>query len=223
MFEKLNCSAIAEFDLCPLGPVLVSGGHSHKTDPTVPDITFMTGFSKNGGITEECYVIPGSTVKGVLRHYIQDNYIESQADVDILFGKITGGAQRSKINFHDAYAVPETVRSSLRNSTRLDPNNQAPVHHSLNNMEVIEKGVFKAGFQISNFTQREMEAILLTLLDINTGAVRFGGKVSRGFGQMYVDNFSMTANKGYSSELAPVGQVTFTDIEQAVKYFREVW
>lgn len=217
MFEKLTCSATAEFELCAAGPVLVSSGRSHKTDPTLPDTTLMTGYIGRDH-SEECYVIPGSSIKGVIRHHIQDNYIINDGAAEKLFGKIQGGAQKSKIKFCDAYAVPDTVTTAVRNSTKIDPNSQSPVRGSLNNMEVFEKGTFKAGFQIKNFTYKEMESLLKALLDINSGAVRFGGKVSCGFGQMKIGSFSMTANKGYDTELKPVDNVSFSDIEAALKY-----
>lgn len=221
MFEKLTCFATAEFELCAAGPVLVSSGKSNKTDPTVPDTTFMTGYIGKDHLSES-YVIPGSTVKGVLRHHIQDNYIINDEEAEKLFGKIAGGAQKSKIKFCDAYAVPETVKTAIRNSTKIDPNSQSAAHGSLNNMEVVEKGTFKAGFQIKNFTYKEMESLLLSLLDINSGMVRFGGRTSRGFGQMKTGSFSMTVNNGYNAELEPVNEVRFTDVEEALKYFREV-
>lgn len=221
MFEKLTCTAAVEFELCAAGPVLVSSGRSHKTDPTLPDTTFMTGYIGRNH-SEECYVIPGSSIKGVIRHHIQDNYIINDEAAEKLFGKIKGGAQKSKIKFYDAFAVPNTVTTAVRNSTKIDPNSQSPVRGSLNNMEVVERGTFKAGFQIRNFTYKEIESLLKTLLDIDSGAVRFGGKVSRGFGQMKIGSFSMTANRGYDTELKPVDKVSFSDIEEALKYYREV-
>lgn len=221
MFEKLTCFAAVEFELCAAGPVLVSSGRSNKTDPTVPDTTFMTGYIGKDHL-DECYVIPGSSIKGVLRHHIQDYYIINDEDAEKLFGKIQGGAQKSKIKFYDAFAVPNTIKTTIRYSTKIDPNSQKPINGSLNNMEVVEKGTFKSGFQIKNFTHKEIEALLKSLLDIDSGAVRFGGKVSRGFGQMRIGSFSMTSNKGYDTELSPIDEVSFSDIEEAIKYYREV-
>lgn len=221
MFEKLTSFANAEFELCAAGPVLVSSGKSTKTDPTVPDTTFMTGYIGKDH-SNECYVIPGSSVKGVLRHHIQDYYITDDKEAELFFGKINGGAQKSKIKFNDAYAIPETVSISVRNSTKINPYSQKPVSGSLNNMETVDKGIFKAGFQIKNFTPKEMEVLLISLLDINEGTVRFGGKVSRGFGMMKVGSFSMNVNNGYDAALQPKEPKSFADIESALKYFRTV-
>lgn len=226
MFEKLNNSANVEFELLADGPVLISSGRSHKTDPTMPDTTFMTGYCGNDH-TEECYVIPGSTIKGVLRHYLQDYYNFSDNDAGILFGRIPRrgdvfSAQKSKVKFNDAFADSATIRTAVRNSTKINPLNQAPVSGSLNNMEAVEAGVFKASFSIRNFSNREISSLLKALLDINTGAVRFGGKVSRGFGQMKLGSFLLTANDGYDSDLKPRNPAVFSDIEEAIKHFTGV-
>ncbi len=226
MFEKLNNSAKVEFELLADGPVLISSGRSHKTDPTMPDTTFMTGYCGKDH-TEECYVIPGSTIKGVLRHYLQDYYNFSDSDAGILFGRIPNNsnrspAQKSKVKFNDAFADPATIRTAVRNSTKINPLTQAPVGGSLNNMEAIEAGVFKASFSIRNFTNKEMSSLLNALRDINTGAVRFGGRVSRGFGQMKLGSFSLTANEGYNNELKPKNPAVFSDIEEAIKHFTGV-
>ncbi len=219
MFEKLNRSAYAEFDLCADGPVLISSGQSNKTNPTLPDNTFMTGFYGKEHIRN--YVIPGSTVKGVIRHYMTDNGLNERS-AEELFGKIQGGALKSKIKFNDAYAVPETVVAAVRHSTKLDPLIQSAQTGTLNNMQVIESGVFKAAFTIKNFTNTEMEKLLCAIYDINLGAVTFGGKKSRGFGHMKVENFILTSFDGYNRDLTKKNEKKFENIEDAVKYFREV-
>ncbi len=226
MFEKLKNSANVEFELLADGPVLVSSGRSHKTDPTMPDTTFMTGYCGKDH-SEERYVIPGSTIKGVLRHYLQDYYNFSDNDAGILFGRIPrygdrSPAQKSKVKFNDAFADPTTIRTAVRNSTKINPLNQGAVKGSLNNMEAVEAGVFKASFSIRNFSNREISSLLKALLDINTGAVRFGGRVSRGFGQMKLGIFSLTANDGYDSDLKLENPKVFSDIEEAIKHFTGV-
>ena len=89
MFKKLSNQAHAEFDLCADGPVLISSGKSNKTNPTLPDNTFITGYNiiKESGETSrfENYLIPGSTIKGVIRHYINEQLMYSEKDTEILF------------------------------------------------------------------------------------------------------------------------------------------
>ncbi len=214
MFEKIECTAYAEFDLCADGPVLISSGKSNKTNPTLPDNTFITGFC-GAEHKDEIYVIPGSTIKGVIRHHIDEK------NARVIFGKIDGGAQKSKIKFNDAYAVSETIVTTVRHSTAINPLNQSAKNGSLNNMEVVEKGAFKAGFIFRNYTATEMEKILLALYDVNEGSVRFGGKISRGFGKMRIENFSMKVNNGFDESLMPKNEIVFSSIEAAIKHFRK--
>lgn len=226
MFKKLSNQAHAEFDLCADGPVLISSGRSNKTNPTLPDNTFITGYNiiYDSGEKKrfENYLIPGSTIKGVIRHYINEQLAYPDKDTEKLFGKITNGAQKSKVKFNDAFAVPETIVTATRYSTAIDPFLQTAKKGTLNNMEVVEKGVFKASFTVKNFSSVEMEKLLLAIFDINTGAVRFGGKRSRGFGQMKVENFKLNLFDGYNENFEKIKERNFTDIEEAVKYLRGV-
>ncbi|MBP1548485.1 MAG: hypothetical protein J6A05_00645 [Oscillospiraceae bacterium] len=221
MFEKVECTAYAEFDLCADGPVLVSSGKSNKTNPTLPDNTFMTGFC-GAEHKDEMYVIPGSTIKGIFRHSIDEHTAFG------IFGSKGERCnnnfypmQKSKIKFNDAFAVPDSVVTTIRYSTAINPAKQSPAYNSLNNMAVIEKGTFKAGFIFKNYTEAEMEKILLALYDVNEGTVRFGGKISRGFGKMRVENFSMKVNNGFDENLTPKLEIVFSSIDAAYKHFRK--
>ena len=214
MFEKIECTAYAEFDLCADGPVLISSGKSNKTNPTLPDNTFITGFC-GAEHKDEIHVIPGSTIKGVIRHSIDEKAAR------VIFGTIDGSAQKSKIKFNDAYAVPETIVTTVRHSTAINPVNQYVVGQFKFDAEVIEKGTFKAGFIFRNYTAAEMEAVLMSLYDVNEGFVRFGGKVSRGFGKMRIENFSMKVSGGFDENLMPKNEAVFSSIEAAVEHFRK--
>lgn len=220
MFEKLECTACAEFDLIADGPVLVSASGSNKTDPTRPDNTFLTGLT---GHTHDkyAYVIPGSTIKGVIRHHMYD--MMNDDEINTMFGKIgyNNGNQKGKIKFNDAYACMDTIHTAIRHNTAIDPCEQSAKPHSLRNMEVVEKGIFKASFNFKNYSSREMEKLILTLYDINTGEVRFGGQVSRGFGKMNVKNFYMKTNDGYDRELKPKNEMVFSSLNAAAEYFRK--
>ncbi len=221
MFEKVECTAYAEFDLCADGPVLISSGKSNKTNPTLPDNTFMTGFC-GAKHNDEMYVIPGSTIKGVIRHSIdEETAIRIFGTKGEKYNNTYYPMQKSKIKFNDAFAVPDSIVTTIRHSTAINPINQSVKGGSLNNMEVIEKGTFKAGFIFKNYTDAEMEKILLAFYDVNEGAVRFGGKVSRGFGKMRIENFSMKVNNGFDESLMPKNEIVFGKIETAIEHFRK--
>ena len=154
----------------------------------------------------------------MIRHRVSE-LIKNKSAEEEIFGKVSGIAQKSKIKFNDAYAVPDTIKTAVRYSTAINPVNQTAKNGTLNNMEVVEKGVFKAGFIFRNYETEEMKSILKALSEVNTGLIRFGGKVSRGFGKMRIDNFVMRINNGFNEMLEPDGEVVFRSIEEAAEYF----
>lgn len=228
MFEKLERVAIAEFDLIADGPVLVQSGKSNKINPTLPDSSFLRGLYYK----EETLVIPGSTIKGVIRSYVSDTLDPTKQlgdneipGINNLFGCIGVGEQKSmksKISFHDAYAVPEMVVTNIRYNTAISKFTQSAGNKSLNTLEIVEQGVFKAGFKLINFDNKlkELECILDALEDVNTGLVRFGGRKSRGFGKMKIGEFSLRIFDGYNADLSVKNEQEFTSFESAVKYVK---
>lgn len=228
MFDKLERVAIAEFDLIADGPVLVQGGKSNKTNPTLPDSSFLRGLY-NG---EETLVIPGSTIKGVIRSYVSDTLDPTKelgdnelSQINKLFGCIGEGEQKSmksKISFHDAYAVSETVVTNIRYNTAINKLTQSAKHRTLNDLEVVEQGVFKAGFKLVNFDNKlkELKYILDALKEVDTGLVRFGGRKSRGFGKMKIGEFSLKIFEGYNADLSVKNEKEFTSLESAYNYVK---
>lgn len=227
MFKEIKKTAIAEFDLCAMGPILVGSGTDNECDPRLPDNTFLMG--SNG--EEMTFVIPGSTIKGVIRNCVYDQVDNGTLDVNIakLFGNVkqkekfaadkyeTESTQKSKVSFYDAYADMKTVVSDVRYSTAIYPVLQTAKEKTLNNMLVVEKGIFKASFKLINYTDDEMRAIITALRKVNEGVVRFGGKTSRGFGQMKIDNFKMTVRNGFDEMLNPIIEKEYSDFEKCAE------
>lgn len=215
MFESIKATAVAEFDLCAAGPVLVSSGKNNELDPCLPDRVFLSG--SNG--TENAFVIPGSSIKGVIRGFVYDAIKygkDIKIDEEILFGTQRNGARKSKIAFHDAYADMSTVVSNIRHSTAIDPILQNAKEGSLNNMQTVEKGVFKAGFIIKNYTDDEISIIINALKAVNKGILRFGGKTGRGFGMMRVENFNMETYKGFDENLDRMSDNKYSSLDECV-------
>lgn len=219
MFEILKRQAVAEFDLVAKGPVLIGDANGTKIDPTLPDNTFLSGQISSDGSTS-C-VIPGSSIKGAIRSFCEELLDgEEGVKTQMLFGKLAKDNNfKSKIYFHDAFAVPETLVISTRFSTAINPFSQSPKGTSLNNVATVDKGVFKAGFRIVNFNNEEIKAILTALCKINTGEILFGGRKSRGYGFMNVENFHLTVNDGYDKKFEPVNEKESDSLEKAVSYF----
>ena len=213
MFRDIRRTAVAEFELAAMGPVLISSGISTKTDPTLPDNVFLTGRTDSDGTL--AYVIPGSSIKGVIRHncsLIGDRETS-------LFGTVSGGAQKSRVSFHDAYADMDTIVTGIRAQTAISPHIQSAKSSSLNNVQNVEKGNFKAGFKLLNFADDELFSIIDVLVRINSGEVRFGGRKSRGFGFMNVKNFSLRITNGFNSDLSAKDEIVLDSLDEAFFHF----
>lgn len=210
MFKKIDKFIKAEFDLSAVGPLMISTGKSNETDPRLPDNTFLMGYNGN----ESAFVIPGSSIKGVISNYVYHAVNGNEDRVKQLFGTDKPVARKSKIAFHDAYADMSTIKTSVRYSTAVDPVLGNAKQHSLNNMQAVEKGVFKAGFRLINPTNEELVLIIKALEAVNKGIVRFGGNKSRGFGAMQVDNFRMTIYSGYNDMLEPIEYAVYNSLNE---------
>lgn len=216
LFKITKSIAAAEFVLSADGPVLVSGKSGREVDPTLPKEAFVVGDTENG----EAYVIPGSTVKGVIRSRFTDLYGEDKAKE--LFGCIGKGAtHRSKLSFNDAYADMETVKTSVRYFTAINSASQSAKTGSFRDVEAVERGDFYAGFKAVNCSGKDIYELLIVLNDVNNGFVTFGGKKSRGFGTMKITSFKLTINKGYDENFVKVEEKTFNSLEEAITIYKE--
>ena len=134
-----------------------------------------------------------------------------------LFGFGGKKGQKSMISFHDAYAVPETVVTNIRYNIAINKLTQSAKNTTLNDLEVVEQGIFKAGFRLINFDD-ELEWILNALKEVDTGLIRFGGRRSCGFGKMRIGDFCLKISEGYNADLSIKNEQEFTSFESALKY-----
>ncbi len=123
------------FTISADGPLLIKSGTSNKTDPALPDALFLTG--KDGDT--EAYVIPGSSLKGVIRHYLEDNQIMKAEQAASLFGTHKGGLLRGRLSLSDAYADMNTVHMIHRTNTALGSVSQSVIGGSLNNTDALDR------------------------------------------------------------------------------------
>ena len=140
-FKNEVCGA---FTISADGPLLIKSGASNKTDPALPDALFLTG--KDGGT--ETYIIPGSSLKGIIRHYLEDNNIIKEEAAKSLFGSHKGGLLRGRLSVSDAYADMSTVHMVHRVNTALGAVSQSTIRGSLNNTDTLDRGDFRCNFRI---------------------------------------------------------------------------
>lgn len=217
VFKTLKKEVICQFDLSANSPLIISDNTISKINVVSADTTFLKGKDKNN---QDTYVIPGSSIKGVFRHYFYD-YVKDDSITDELFGNILkDNTNRGKIKFNDAYADMSTIKTTIRYNTAINKISQSAQSGTLNSVETVIKGDFKSGFKIINFTNYELEMILKAMLSINDGEVSFGGRTSRGFGRMLVKNFKLVINNGYNEDFIP-DLKEFNSIENVLEYLYE--
>ena len=234
---KKKAKVHISFNLSADGPVLVSSGSKNSIHPERPDNMFLRGMD-NG---KECYVIPGSSIKGVVKHYLYTIYTDEQ--IDKLFGytakennlnyneeqrgqideRLGDTAKennlKSRICFYDAYADMDTIRSTIRYSTAVGSVSQSAKTGSLNNLEAVTAGNFKCNIVLKNVTDDEIKMILNALDAIDIGMIFIGGKVSRGFGKMKVKDFKMLSSDGYDENLNPMPCEIYDSLQDAIRQY----
>ena len=215
--KELNKEICGAFTISADGPLLVKSGTSNKTDPALPDARFLTG--KDG--ETEAYVIPGSSLKGVIRHYLEDNHILEEAAVKSLFGTHIGGSLRGRLSLSDAYADMSTVHIIHRTNTALGAVSQSTLRGSLNNTDTLDQGHFRCSFRILNPSEKDICALLNALDAMNRHILFIGGRTSKGYGRISVKDFQMRVIDGFTPAFEPNITAEFSDLAQAVSTYRK--
>lgn len=203
---------LLQFTLSPAGPVLVSSGSGNKLHPELPDNTFLMSYDGE----QDAFVIPGSSLKGVIRHYLY-RIQQNDRQVDALFGFVEKkDAKKSKISVSDAFADMKTAETTVRHSTALGSVSQSAKNGTLNNMQAVTNGAFAGNIRLKNVNKDEILMILNSLKAINRGEICVGGRISRGFGRMRITQFQMTASGGYDADLKPIIAGAFDSLDKAL-------
>ncbi|MDE6788263.1 MAG: hypothetical protein K2J47_02960 [Ruminococcus sp.] len=209
----MEFDALINYTICPNGPVLVSASSGNKLHPEMPDRTFLK--SCDNGV--EKYVIPGSSLKGVIRHYLYKK--QSDDLVDSLFGysnKNKKENRKSRVSIYDAFADMDTIETTVRYSTAIGSVSQSAKRGSLNQCEAVIKGSFNGTMRLHSVSEVEIAMILSALNAMNSGEICVGGRISRGFGRISVNQFEMIVTRGYNADLTPNIIGRYISIDEAL-------
>ena len=197
-----------EYMITPKSPLLVkSGGLS--PDPSLPDMQFVrTSIAGEG----EILYIPGSSLKGVFRSYVEkvlktkkgegsegacnlfDDYNcgkkleDSMSSTEIYKNscracKIFGNTKlKSRISFWDAYPIGD-VKTEKRHGVAISRLTHAVAQGPFD-MEVMVSGSFKSKIHLKNFEVWQLGLLALVFQGLNDGLVRVGFGKNRGFGEV---------------------------------------
>lgn len=194
--SEIKCS----FTISADGPIIVSDGNSNRTNPEKPDNCFL--MSRDNGMP--AYVIPGSSIKGVIRKYVEECFFFNESRITALFGSVKKPAFKSKISFFDAFADMETIKTDMLFNTAISPVGQSAKTGSLNSVEAVIEGNFHTGFTLKNAGGTEFKYIIKALNALDDGEICIGGRKSRGFGNVKINNFRLVVSNGFDIDLKPV-------------------
>jgi CRISPR/Cas system CSM-associated protein Csm3 (group 7 of RAMP superfamily) len=136
--------------------------------------------------------IPGTTVAGACRHFLEEdmkNAEENKGLVKKWFGYQSPNAdegQRSRFIFYDANLIGANAQIMQRDGIRLE--DRIAVAKAKYDYEIVDKGCrFLVRLEVTLNEGEDSPPLINALLAaINNGDIRFGGKISRGFGRMSV-------------------------------------
>lgn len=212
MFRELQNEAKLSFILHTKSPLFIKSEKSNVLDPTLPDMQCIKSRYKG----KSTPIIPGSSIKGVLRSRYESlailfggrccNVVEKQSRCKISEKKKTGrevyesmcpacklfGSTEisSRISITDAYPEGEYAMGE-RMGVGINRITGAAQKGALYDFEVVEEGSFRAGITLKNYEIYQLKLLLYVLKDINDGYVTLGGATTRGNGRMEVLDLSI--------------------------------
>jgi len=203
-----NWATIA-FSLSPTTPLLVKAG-GLSPDPSLPDMQFVRTL---GAATGETLYIPGPSLKGVFRAYIEKilrtvqgnppegacdpfdascaQRLEEEEEPATLYKRSCRACRcfgntrlKGRITFRDAYPAGEVI-TEIRHGVAISRLSQAVAVGPFD-MEVAVAGMFRTHIYMENFEAWQLGLLALTIRDLNAGLVKIGFGKNRGFGEVAV-------------------------------------
>lgn len=190
-----NVTGVLDVPLKSEGPLIVGGSNLKDIDSDIDMVCLCTPYYDYANKTfHNRYTIPGSSLRGVIRHdiYRIAKILKLDADelINSIFGKIDSNDEGSnsvagKISVSDFY-FDENVNSVQVQHVAIDRFTGGALEGALYD----EKPVWSRDDQINlkiNFkdlTVSETKLLLHAILDIATGLIPIGGGVNRGNGTL---------------------------------------
>ena len=196
-----------------MGPLLVGGSN----DRDEADITFLLTpvLGDSPADIRLCYTIPGSAIRGALRHRVCKiaGFLGMDADdmVNNIFGCIQTEEEESqgksgKIMIEDIF-LPHKLSAKGIQHVAIDRFTGGTVPGALfDEAPVWENGLeFEMRFLANDLTDPEAKIVLHALFDLASGDLPLGGGVNRGNGRVCISNLdaglgkALTGVRGYVS------------------------
>ena len=209
MFREMKNVAEIEVVLKTRGPLIIKSSESSHLNPALPEIQCVKGRYRGNEIP----VIPGSSLKGVMRYrYEQLVSMAGTECCDILREKCESKNKNGEIVYRelcpscrlfgstylagrfsvrDAYADDDYVLGERTNVGINRITGQAE-RRALYSSEVVEEAGFKVKMFLKNYELYQLKLLLYILKEMDEGYIALGSASTRGCGQMGVEQISLT-------------------------------
>lgn len=211
MFREMKNEAELEVILVTRGPLVIKSAESNNLNPSLPDIQCVKGRYRG----HEIPIIPGSSLKGVIRYRYEQlasimgvsccNIVKSRCKPESknrsgkavymelcpackLFGSTY---LAGRFSVRDAYAEEGYILGERTNVGINRVTGQAE-GRALYQAEVVEEAKFRVKMFLKNYELYQMKLLLYILKEIDEGYIALGSAATRGYGQMGVEQISMT-------------------------------
>jgi CRISPR-associated protein Csm3 len=215
VFKELRNELRLRFRLDVAGPLTIRAAKATGIDPTRPDMEVV----RDG---EGRPVVPGSSLKGVLRSHaerilrsLDPDYACDPFRPDACGRRIRrpprGGEERyrvlcyacrmfgsvmlrGRVAFADAHPLPD-VRLALgeRHHVGIDRRTGGSAHTVLFQPETVEAGAFEVRVVLTNFALWQVRLLLAALRDLDAGDIGLGAATTRGYGRVRVPTGGLQA------------------------------
>ena len=178
------------------GPMLVGGVNTQDTEADmVCLITTCLNYEAKSNHNQDYYTIPGSSLRGILRHRVYDvanaSGLDGEKFLNNLFGHIKGNddtdqTKMGKISCEDCYLKGYAPSNAQKiQHVSIDSFTGGAVKSALfDEQPLCEKFEFELNLRGQNLTASEGKMLLHALLDMCTGQLAVGGGVNRGNGRV---------------------------------------
>ena len=178
------------------GPMLVGGANTKDTEADmVCLITTCLNYEAKSDHNQDYYTIPGSSLRGILRHRVYDvanaSGLDGEKFLNNLFGHIKGNddtdqTKMGKISCEDCYLKGYAPSNAQKiQHVSIDSFTGGAVKSALfDEQPLCEKFEFELNLRGQNLTASEGKMLLHALLDMCTGQLAVGGGVNRGNGRV---------------------------------------
>lgn len=206
--SKQGLSGTLRIPLMTKGPLLIGGGPA--TDDADADMCFATTAycDYKRKVFQQKYVIPGSALKGILRHQVYDiaKVLKlSHETIDIiikgLFGTIEGKACKGKVSCMDA-EIQSNKACKVVQHVSIDRFTGGAVDVCLFNEAPLWNDAmhFACEMRLNNFTALEAALFLQAMMDLAEGRLAIGSGVNRGNGRLYWNKEALDFSLNWKGE-----------------------